>query len=113
MTFFFNNNEIKFKIDADTIDYAINLGGFGKTSIDKRYSVYFCSCIFQVIYSINVKMNDQFNNSIINRIIMLTSEPDRMIRNEISYQLKYFIKGLDENYLKKNMFKIVIFFYNF
>jgi hypothetical protein len=38
----------KIKIENDAIEYACNLGSFGKTLTSRRFSVYFCSCLIQV-----------------------------------------------------------------
>ena len=45
----FISSNTKIQVDSETIDFVVNLGNFGKSNISKRFSVYFCSCLFQVI----------------------------------------------------------------
>jgi hypothetical protein len=48
ITEFYNQNG-KIKITQEICDFVVNLGGFGKSTLNKRFCVYFCSCLFQVI----------------------------------------------------------------
>jgi hypothetical protein len=41
----FNN---KIEVKKDILDYINSLGSFGKNSKSRRYSAYFCSCIYRV-----------------------------------------------------------------
>jgi hypothetical protein len=45
---FMTKNNFKIKVENDLIEYANNLGSFGKPFISRRFSVYFCSCLTQV-----------------------------------------------------------------
>lgn len=38
----------RLKNDQDISDFVVNLGGFGKSALSKRFCVYFCTCLFQV-----------------------------------------------------------------
>jgi hypothetical protein len=42
----------KIEIKKDILDYINTLGSFGKNNKSRRYSAYFCACIFKVSYSI-------------------------------------------------------------
>ena len=44
--------------------------------------------------------------------MLLSSENEIIIRREIAFQLRYFCKELDENYIKKNIFRIVDNYFN-
>ena len=39
----------KIKLENDVVDYACNLGTFGKSITSRRYCVFFCSCLIQVL----------------------------------------------------------------
>ena len=75
------------------------MGGYGKNVVSKRYCVYFCSCI--------IRINEPVHSGIVNRFMLLSSENESIIRNEISFHLRYFCFELDQAYIRKNIYKIV------
>ena len=89
----------KIKIDNDIIETAMNLGGYSRDVQSKRYCVYLCSCF--------TRISESINHTIVNRFLLLSSENEMLIRNEISYQFRFFFKEFDENFIRKNFFKIV------
>ena len=97
VTFYYVNEKIK--IDNKTVEIATNLGMYGKTLTQRRYSVYFCSCILQI--------NNVVNNDLRNRFIVLGSDTDRIVRLELSFHIRFFIRELDIIYIRKNLLKIV------
>lgn len=99
ITDFYQKHNEKVKVDQRIVDTAINLGMYGKTPVQRRFCVYFCSCA--TILS-NVLIND-----IRNRFMMLASDTERVVRLELSFHIRYFIKEAEETYIKKNLLKIV------
>ena len=95
----FLSSHKKIKVDNDIIDLVLNLGGYGKNVVSKRYCVYFCSCI--------IRINEPVHSGIVNRFMLLSSENESIIRNEISFHLRYFCFELDQAYIRKNIYKIV------
>jgi len=89
----------KIKIDIEIIETALNLGGYSRDVQSKRYCVYLCSCF--------IRINESINHTIVNRFLLLSSENEMLIRNEISYQFRFFFKEFDENFIRKNFLKIV------
>ena len=101
---FYSVKENKIRIDNKTIEIATNLGMYGKTVTQRRYSVYFCSSILQI--------NNTINNDLRNRFMILASDTDRNVRLELSYHIRFLIKEMDNNYIRKNLLKIVYIYLN-
>lgn len=40
----------KIQVDSEIIDKSVSMGSFGKSTMSRRYSVYFCASLFRVIY---------------------------------------------------------------
>ena len=45
---FISGNQ-KIKVENDIIDFVLNLGSYGKSILNRKYCVYFSSCLIQVI----------------------------------------------------------------
>ena len=45
--------------------------------------------------------------SLVNRVIMLSSDTEKLVKYEISYHFRFILKELDELYIKKNLFRIM------
>jgi hypothetical protein len=43
-----NNFNAKIEINKELVDYINSMGAFGKDTKSRRYSAYFCSCIYRV-----------------------------------------------------------------
>ena len=57
-------------------------------------------------------MNNTINNDLRNRFMVLASDTERIVRLELSYHIRFLIGDSDENYIKKNLLKIVYFHLN-
>jgi hypothetical protein len=42
----------KIEIKKDILDYVNTLGAFGKSNKNRRFSAYFCACIYRVKYKL-------------------------------------------------------------
>jgi hypothetical protein len=75
------------------------MGAFGKTTQNRRFSVYFCSSLIKIAAN---PITELFS-----RIMMLSSDSDRIVKLELAHQLKFISKDLEETVIRKNVFKIV------
>jgi hypothetical protein len=94
-----NNSHKKIKIEADIIENINTMGSFGKSIKNRRYSAYFCFGIMRI--------TDSFNTDLFNRIIMLSSDSERTIRQEIAHHIKFICNALKESYVKNSIFPLL------
>jgi hypothetical protein len=87
----------KLKLEQALIEYVISLGYFGKDIRNRRCCVYFASSLLQISMA--------FNNELFNRVMMLSAETEKLIRQEVAYHMKFILKTIDEDYIKKNLLK--------
>ena len=88
-----NNYRIDFK--KEIIDFANNLGKFGQSYTNRRYSVYFCTVL------IRIGINTQ--NELYKRLLFLCEDTDRVVKFEIIYQIRYLIKECSAQYCFDNI----------
>ena len=89
----------KVSLTDQTVESAITLGSFGKSLKERRLSVYFCSGLIRVLES----PKEEF----INRIMILSSSQEKLIKAEVVHSMRYIFPFLDEDYVKKNFLKTV------
>lgn len=92
----------KFKrinISKENIDFAYNLGAFGKSTISRRFSAFFCSGL--------IRMNKTVLTDLVKRINILDSDYERVIRIEIAHQLRYLIKEIGDVFCDNRTFELV------
>ncbi len=98
---FFSNNK-KINLNEDTIEMAISLGSFGRSLRERRFSVYLCSGLIRILESPN--------DDLINRVMIISTSPEKVLRAEVVHNLRLLFQLFDESFVKQNMFSIVINF---
>ena len=96
-----NNNKIKknifpYKINDDIIEYIINLGKFGETSINKRLSCYLSSSLCRIMIKINEEeninnLNDENIQKLYKRLSYLFYDGDKIVETQMVRELIYII----------------------
>lgn len=97
----------KIQIGNDIIDYACNMGTYGKSILSRRLCVFFCSGLIQVFYYLKKEINENNNSELFNRIMILSSDIDISIRIEIAFNLRFICQELDGNFIKRNLLKTI------
>ena len=92
-----NNYRIEFK--KEIIDFANNLGKFGQSYTNRRYSVYFC------IVLIRIGSNTQ--NDLYKRLLVLCEDTDRAVKTESIYQIRYLIKECPAKYCQEKILQYI------
>jgi hypothetical protein len=100
----FYANYKKINLSEDTIEMAISLGAFGRSLRERRFSVYLCSGLIRLL--------ENPSEDLINRIFIISTSPDKLLRAEVVHNLPFLFQLYDESFVKHNMFSIVII-YNF
>ena len=76
------------------IDFTTGLGKFGQHVIKRKYCVYL---------SINIlRLNNNYNEDIYKRIILLCEDCERMVKYECAFQLRYLYESINQFYYDKN-----------
>ena len=76
------------------IDFTTGLGKFGQHVIKRKYCVYL---------SINIlRLNNNYNEDIYKRIILLCEDCERMVKYECAFQLRYLYESINQFYYEKN-----------
>ena len=88
-----NHYRIEFK--KEIIDFANNLGKFGQSYTNRRYSVYFCTVL--------IRIGSNTQNDLYKRLLFLCEDTDRVVKFEIMYQIRYLIKECTAKYCKENI----------
>ena len=88
-----NNYRIEFK--KELINFANNLGKFGQSYTNRRYSVYFCTVL--------IRIGSNTQNELYKRLLFLCEDTDRVVKFEIIYQIRYLIKECSSQYCKDNI----------
>ena len=88
-----NNYRIEFK--REIIDFANNLGKFGQSYTNRRYSVYFCTVL--------IRIGSNTQNDLYKRLLFLCEDTDRVVKFEIIYQIRYLIKECSSQYCNDNI----------
>ena len=88
-----NNYRIEFK--KEIIDFANNLGKFGQSYTNRRYSVYFCTVL--------IRIGSNTQNDLYKRLLFLCEDTDRVVKFEIMYQIRYLIKECSSQYCHDNI----------
>jgi hypothetical protein len=98
----FINSKRRIKIEQSVVEMALNLGIFGKSLICRRYSVYFCSSLLRI--NKNENQNEELNK----RLYILSSDSDRIIRQEMAYHMRFILKEMEEANIIRHYQKTVI-----
>ena len=88
-----NHYRIEFK--KEIIDFANNLGKFGQSYTNRRYSVYFCTVL--------IRIGSNTQNDLYKRLLFLCEDTDRVVKFEIMYQIRYLIRECPAKYCKDNI----------
>ena len=88
-------------ISHDVIDYVIDLGKFGQSITNRKFSCYFCAMLLRLLKHINTH--------VIKRVLLLGEVVENTIRYEMSYQLRYIIckDNKEGGVYRKQLFEIV------
>ena len=69
------------KFSNEFINFTTGLGKFGQHVVKRKYCVYL---------SINIlRLNNNYNDDICKRIILLSEDCERMVKYECAFQLRY------------------------
>lgn len=88
-------------ISHDVIDYVIDLGKFGQSITNRKFSCYFCAMLLRLLKHINTH--------VIKRVLLLSEVVENTIRYEMCYQLRYIIykDNKEGGVYRKQLFEIV------
>ena len=89
----------KVPIDKELVEYATSLGKFGQTVRNRKFSVYFCSCI--------IRIGNNRENDIYKRLLLLCEDSEKSIQFEIAYQIRYFLLENTSEFCIKNFIPII------
>ena len=96
INFLSENKKNKIEINNDIIELIISLGKFGQTPKNRRICCYLCSCV--------IRIDNNNNEQIYNRLLILFNDSDLIVKLQISNEMKYIINIFHEK-LKENMGK--------
>ena len=88
-------NNYRIEIKKDIIDFSNNLGKFGQSYTNRRFSVYFCTIL--------IRIGSNTKNDLYKRLLFLCEDTDRAVKLEIIYHIRYFIKECPPKYCKENI----------
>ena len=82
------------KFSNEFINFTTGLGKFGQHVVKRKYCVYL---------SINIlRLNNNYNDDIYKRIILLSEDCERMVKYECAFQLRYLYESIKNFYYDKN-----------
>ena len=82
------------KFSNEFINFTTGLGKFGQHVVKRKYCVYL---------SINIlRLNNNYNDDIYKRIILLSEDIERMVKYECAFQLRYLYESIKNFYYDKN-----------
>ena len=93
------DNHYRIEFNKEIIDLANNLGKFGQSYTNRRYSVYFC------IVLIRIGSNTQ--NDLYKRLLVLCEDTDRAVKFESIYQIRYFIRECLAKYCQEKILQFI------
>jgi len=89
------NNNYRIEIKKGIIDFSNNLGKFGQSYTNRRFSVYFCTIL--------IRIGSNTKNDLYKRLLFLCEDTDRAVKLEIIYHIRYFIKECSPKFCKDNI----------
>ena len=89
------NNNYRIEIKKEIIDFSNNLGKFGQSYTNRRFSVYFCTIL--------IRIGNNTKNDLYKRLLFLCEDTDRVVKLEIIYHIRYFIKECSPKFCKDNI----------
>jgi len=89
------NNNYRIEIKKEIIDFSNNLGKFGQSYTNRRFSVYFCTVL--------IRIGSNTKNDLYKRLLFLCEDTDRAVKLEIIYHIRYFIKECSPKFCKDNI----------
>ena len=92
-----NHYRIEFK--KEIIDFANNLGKFGQSYTNRRYSVYFCTVL--------IRIGSNTQNDLYKRLLVLCEDTDRAVKSESIFQIRYLIKECSAKYCQEKILQYV------
>ena len=93
------DNHYRIEFNKEIIDFANNLGKFGQSYTNRRYSVYFC------IVLIRIGSNTQ--NDLYKRLLVLCEDTDRAVKFESIYQIRYLIRECPAKYCQEKILQFI------
>ena len=94
---------INFKVSDAVMDFFNSHGKAMKTTLEKRVYIYFCSQLLQLEYN--------YNPEIIKKLINIHTDPDKVVRREVAYQIRFIAKEKDVTFFIKNFINIIYFYF--
>ena len=96
------NNHYRIGFKKEIIDFANNLGKFGQSYTNRKYSVYFCSVL--------IRIGNNTQNDLYKRLLNLCDDTDRVVKFESIYQIRYLIKECSAKYCRENILQYINIF---
>lgn len=88
-------------LDKDIIDSVVQMGSFGRSANSRKFCTYFCAIL--------MKLANKAIPELVNRFMMLSVDTERPIKQEVAHNLSIIYTYFDEQSVRKNLYKIVIF----
>jgi len=88
----------KISLSDTVIDYVVNFGKSGKSSIEKRFCIFFCSTLIQI-----QKKN---NKDLIDNFVLLHSDKEKAVKREVAFQLRFVLKVNNQEFFNNYLSKI-------
>ena len=96
------NNHYRIGFKKEIIDFSNNLGKFGQSYTNRKYSVYFCSVL--------IRIGNNTQNDLYKRLLNLCDDTDRVVKFESIYQIRYLIKECSPKYCSENILQYINIF---
>ena len=89
------NSHYRIEFKKEIIDFANNLGKFGQSYTNRRYSVYFCTVL--------IRIGSNTQNDLYKRLLVLCEDMDRAVKFESIFQIRYLIKECSAKFCKEKI----------
>ena len=93
------NSHYRIEFKKEIIDFANNLGKFGQSYTNRRYSVYFCTVL--------IRIGSNTQNDLYKRLLVLCEDTDRAVKYESIFQIRYLIKECSMKYCKEKIMQYI------
>lgn len=97
----YEGRDYKMALFPEVVEYATSLGKFGQSCSNRRFSVFLCSSLLRIT---SVDSEVELNN----RFVRLCEDSERVIRFEVTYQLRFILKVKDTQFITKTLKEIIV-----
>ena len=93
------NNHYRIEFKKEIIDFVNNLGKFGQSYTNRRFSVYFCTVL--------IRIGSNTQNDLYKRLLVLCEDTDRAVKFEAIFQIRYLIKDCPAKYCQEQILQYI------